>query len=464
MPELTPRRTPQYCRTPGPTGVDPLSAALRLARSSRGPYVLYERPDEVSYGAGALVEVLLDRDGIHFRHGPTTTLVPAGDRPLDRVAELLAGTGIEGWRAYGWIAFELSYLLHGLPEAVGAGPLLHLVVPEQEVRLSAGATELRDVRPAGLTELAARLDDARLDDGAGPALPTARATVDDSAGGADYRRAVADAVADIRAERLQKVILSRVVPVAEELDLAATYEAGRRGNTPARSFLLRLGDLCAAGFSPETIVEVAADGTVSTQPLAGTRALSGDAAMDLKLRRELLTDPKEVFEHAVSVQGAHDEIAAMCRPGSVHVDGFMQVSERGSVQHLASRVTGRLREGRTCWDAFAGLFPAVTASGLPKPAACAAIRDHETEQRGLYSGAVVVADADGSLDAALVLRTVFQQGGRTWLRAGAGVVGQSTPEREFEETREKLRSVSRYLVPAARTVRAGADPAPAVAS
>jgi anthranilate/para-aminobenzoate synthase component I len=95
---------------------------------------------------------------------------------------------------------------------------------------------------------------------------------------------VADAVADIHAERLQKVLLSRVVPIAEELDLAATFEAGRRGNTPARSFLLRLGDLCAAGFSPETIVEVAADGTVSTQPPAGTRALSEDTAMDLKLR------------------------------------------------------------------------------------------------------------------------------------------------------------------------------------
>jgi anthranilate/para-aminobenzoate synthase component I len=126
----------------------------------------------------------------------------------------------------------------------------------------------------------------------------------------------------------------------------------------------------------------------------------------------------------------------------------MTVKERGSVQHLASRVSGQLAGGRHAWDAFGAVFPAVTASGVPKDAAYASIRSHETEMRGLYSGAVLTVEQGGAMDAALVLRAVYRQNGRTWLRAGAGIVGQSLPEREFEETCEKLGSVARFLVPA----------------
>lgn len=119
----------------------------------------------------------------------------------------------------------------------------------------------------------------------------------------------------------------------------------------------------------------------------------------------------------------------------------MSIKERGSVQHLASELAGELRPDASCWNALATLFSAVTASGIPKAQACELIRTLDPS-RGLYSG------ADGTLDAALVLRSVYRQGPRTWLRAGAGIVAQSTPERELEETREKLTSVARFLVPA----------------
>jgi salicylate synthase len=265
-----------------------------------------------------------------------------------------------------------------------------------------------------------------------------------------YRDAVANAVQEIRRGGLDKVILSRVVPVPFEIDLAATYVEGRRGNDPARSFLLRLGGWQAAGFSPEIVARVTPDGVVRTQPLAGTRALEGDAGADRGRRGELYRDAKEVFEHAISVRLAGEELAAVCVPETVRVDDFMSVKERGSVQHLASQVSGRLAEGRDGWAALAVLFPAVTASGIPKAAACELIRRGESEARGLYSGAVLTVDCDGTIDAALVLRSVFRREGRTWLRAGAGIVEQSTPERELEETCEKLRSVSRFLVPAVR--------------
>ena len=442
VPERTARR---YARTSLPLGVDPITAGVGLTRIGDGPFVLYERPREVGVGFGAAAEIVLDRHHIRLRTDGDWRRVPTGDEPLQRIGELLADTGIPDWRVYGWLGFELSYVLHGMPEAVGNTVLGHLVVPAVEARLTAGNAELRALRLDDLADLCDQVEQLEYPADTRPSVEL----TDELAGAEEYQKIVAAAVADIKDRRLRKVILSRVVPVRGTIDLPASYRAGRRGNTPARSFLLELGDLRAVGFSPETVVEVRADGTVSTQPLAGTRALSGDLERDAQLREELLNDPKEIYEHAVSVHGAQHELGTVCTPGSVLVEEFMGVRQRGSVQHLASRVTGRLAPDRNGWHALAGLFPAVTASGLPKAAACEAIHRYEPGERGLYSGVVLTADADGALDAALVLRTVFQQGGRTWLRAGAGIVEQSTPERELEETREKLRSISRFLVPVA---------------
>jgi anthranilate synthase component 1/salicylate synthetase len=239
------------------------------------------------------------------------------------------------------------------------------------------------------------------------------------------------------------------VDVETEVDLVATYVAGRRGNNPARSYLLDLGGIQAAGFSPEIVVGVTAEGSVVSQPLAGTRALTPDLLANEALRADLFGSAKEVYEHAISVKTGVDELAEVCAPDSVGVPEFMAIRERGSVQHLASRVTGQLADGLRAWDAFGAVFPAVTASGVPKEPAYHTIRQYEAESRGLYSGTVLTVDHTGALDAALVLRSIFRRDGRTWLCAGAGIVGQSTPEREFEETCEKLDSVARYLVPSA---------------
>lgn len=427
---------------------NPLSQGVGLARKAAVPYVLYEHCEQWSFGSGAIFELVMYQHEIRIRSGSSWLTVPAGNDPLQRIAELLSDIPIAGWRAYGWASFELSYLLQGLLDAVVTAPLLHLIVPEREVRIGAGIAELRATDEADLAVLRATLEKSP------PAFVAPSHELDTSGANSDgYRRMVTAAIEDIRRRRLQKVILSRVVPVHDEIDLVSTYHAGRQGNTPARSFVLDLGAQRSAGFSPETLAEIYADGRVCTQPLAGTRALLGDPVVDLGLRAELLRDPKEIFEHAISVQVAQDELRAVCDAASVRVTEFMAVKERGSVQHLSSRVSGQLQSGRNAWHAFAGLFPAVTASGIPKAAACELIRRYENQPRGLYSGAVFVVDEDGSLDAALVLRAIFQENGRTWLRAGAGIVEPSTPDREFEETCEKLRSIGRFLVPAGQRER-----------
>ncbi|MFC4034736.1 salicylate synthase [Streptomyces polygonati] len=429
-----------------PYAQDPIQTAVALVTAGIGdPYVLYERAGvvHVAAGASAVLRASATHLTAHTADGAWT--IPTAGRPLDRIAEALqalAQAQQDGRRAYGWATFELAHQLHG--RDAGEDTLVHLFLPCVEVALSPGRATVRATDADWQRKAADLLTTAPSHHAPAPGTrPDSDMTAADPS---HYREAVAEIIEDIRAGRLDKAVLSRSVPLGHiPVDLPATYLAGRAANTPARSFLLDLGGWQAAGFSPETVVEVGPDGRVATQPLAGTRALGPDTGENERLRRELLADPKEVHEHAISVRLACREIAEVCRPDSVVVEEFMEVKERGSVQHLASMVSGKLRDDLGPWDALGALFPAVTATGVPKRQALAALSRYEDGPRGLYGGAVITADTDGALDAALVLRTIFHRGSTTWLRAGAGIMGGSTPEREFEETREKLRSVAPYI-------------------
>lgn len=427
---------------------DPVTAGARLATAGLfASYLVYERAGACTFAGGSLGDVTVHAGHVRTRWRDTVTDVALTDRPLRQVGDALAALPWPGWNAYGWVEFELADRDPATRDGA-ARPGLHLTVPHTEVLIRPDRVRVRSTDPG----MASTVRDLLT----GPAGPGPRPAVPVGVGGGadEYRAAVAAAVEEIRRGALQKVILSRSVPVPFPVDLVGTYLRGRAANTPARSFLLDLGGRRAVGFSPETVVEVAPDGRVETQPLAGTRAFGMGRGTDERLTTELLGDPKEVFEHAVSVKLAYDELRAVCAPGTVAVTELMAIRQRGSVQHLASRVGGRLGGAGTAWDALAAVFPAVTASGIPKAAAYACIRRWEAQPRGLYAGAVLAASSDGSLDACLVLRTLFEEDGRAWLRAGAGVVAASVPEREFEETCEKLRSIAPHVVPAPRV----ADP------
>ena len=154
-----------------------------------------------------------------------------------------------------------------------------------------------------------------------------------------------------------------------------------------------------------------------TEPLAGTRALGRDAARDRQARDDLEASSKEIVEHAISVRTSLEEITEIAEPGTAAVTNFMTVRERGSVQHLGSTINARLNPSSDRMDALEALFPAVTASGIPKAAGIEAILRLDEAPRGLYSGAVVMVSAEGGLDAALTLRAAYERGGKTWLRA-----------------------------------------------
>lgn len=428
---------------------DPLSVVAQLTDSDLlGTHVVYERDRCWHVAAAPLGEVVVDTADVLDTFGGTESASPWSGTPWPQVREALERVPVDGWNAYGWAAFELA------SGATEHGTLAHLFVPRLEFRVTEREVLIR-ATDRGLLDAAKLVVQQTTEVGPQP-QPTpvdVRATDDPT-----YREGVAHAVSEIRSGRLQKVVLSRTIDLPFRVDMTATYLRGRGHNTPARSFLLDLSGWQAAGFSPETVVEVDPSGLASTQPLAGTRARQGDEETDQALREELTTDPKEVFEHATSVKLAVDELSAVGDQGATRVSEFLTVKQRGTVQHLASRVDTDLG-GRPCWDALAALFPAVTASGIPKAPAYELIREAEPHPRGLYAGAVLMASSDGGLDAALVLRAIYQRDGNAWLRAGAGVVADSNPEREHEETCEKLSSIAPHLVPD-RTADAELDEQP----
>ncbi|MCX0269750.1 salicylate synthase [Nocardia zapadnayensis] len=421
---------------------DPAAAMARLAAEDHfGDHVVYERGGEWVFAADPIGTVELDAGELRITWAGETTARGWSGSPAAVMNSVLAELPMTGRNAYGWIGFEFCAWSLGATGYLRPGTaLVHLMIPRVEVRIdttgSVWITGADSDEAATLADTVASSRDTAL-----PRPHPVDVRIDTSG----YRERVAAAVAEIESGRYQKVILSRKVELPFAVDIPATYRLGRAHNTPARSFLLNLGGLEAAGFSPELVLSVDDNRTVSTEPLAGTRAFGLGAEMDSAARAELISDPKEIVEHALSVQTCFAEIGAVAEPGTTSVSDFMAVRERGSVQHLASTVRGRLAAGRTAWDALDAIFPSVTASGIPKRPGVDSVFRHD-HPRGLYSGAVLMVSPTGALEAALVLRAVYQTGAGAWLRAGAGVVAQSRPEREFEETCEKLGSVAPYVV------------------
>ena len=427
---------------PGVTAAD-LVAELAIALPERHgeEYLVYEHDGEWILASGARTLVELDSDEFRAVTDGVVQRQTWSGRPGAVLGEAIDRMLLETERVFGWVAFEFGAYKFGLQKGLQPGTPLarvfaartQLVVTNSEVRL-VGADERH-------VEVLQRL----LTDGV-PAAPQATA-LDVRADGAGYRDRVATAIDEIRSGRYQKVILSRRFDVPFAVDFPSSYRVGRRHNTPARSYLLRLGGLRALGFSPELVAAVQHDGVVVTEPLAGTRAFGRGVDHDRAARDDLESNSKEIVEHAISVRSSLREIAEVAEAGTAVVKDFMTVRERGSVQHLGSTVGARLHPSKDRMDALEALFPAVTASGIPKAESVDAILRLDEAPRGLYSGAVVLFSTDGRMDAALALRSAYEADGRTWLRAGAGIIEESTPEREFEETCEKLTTLAPYLVP-----------------
>jgi len=209
-------------------------------------------------------------------------------------------------------------------------------------------------------------------------------------------------------------------------------------------FFFDFGDFHIIGASPEILVRVE-DGMVMTRPLAGTRPRGKSPAEDMMLEQELRNDEKEQAEHIMLVDLGRNDIGRVSEPGTVEVSDLMDVERYSHVMHLVTHVQGKLSYDLTAFDALRACFPAGTVSGAPKIRAMEIIAELEPEKRGPYAGAVGYFSFSGNMDMAIAIRTMVVNKGIAYVQAGGGIVYDSVPEREYEETMNKARALLKAI-------------------
>ena len=259
-----------------------------------------------------------------------------------------------------------------------------------------------------------------------------------------FLQAVRRAIEYIEAGDIFQVVLSQRLSVPCPTDPFRVYRTLRVVNPSPFMFFLRTPETTLVGSSPEIMCRVW-DGTITVRPLAGTRPRGTTPAEDAALEAELLADEKECAEHVMLVDLGRNDVGRVARFGSVELSDVMAVERYSHVMHITSNVTGRLRPEYDAMDAFQAALPAGTVSGAPKVRAMQIIDELEPVRRGPYAGAVGYFDFRGNMDTCIALRTIVFRDGRADIQAGAGIVADSVPEREYDETLNKARGLLRAI-------------------
>ncbi len=255
-----------------------------------------------------------------------------------------------------------------------------------------------------------------------------------------FEAAVRKCVEYIRAGDIFQVVLSQRLQVPLAADPFEVYRTLRVVNPSPFMFFLRTPNCTLVGSSPEIMVRVV-DGKVTVRPLAGTRRRGRTDEEDQQLADELLADPKERAEHVMLVDLGRNDVGRVAQFGSVELSDVMVIERYSHVMHITSNVTGQLTPGRDAFDALAACLPAGTVSGAPKVRAMEIIDELEPHRRGPYGGAVGYIDFAGNMDTCIALRTMVIQNGTAYIQAGAGIVADSVPEKEYEETLNKAKGL-----------------------
>ena len=274
----------------------------------------------------------------------------------------------------------------------------------------------------------------------GPAIQVATSVSDAAFGEAVEQARELIAAGDI----IQVVLSRRFTARAGALHPFLVYRALRQLNPSPYMFFLEMGDTTLAGASPEVLVR-STDGVVEVRPIAGTRPRGRTPAEDEALAAELSADPKELAEHVMLVDLGRNDVGRVARPGTVEVAELMVIERYSHVMHLVSHVRGVARPRTGHAEVVRAAFPAGTLSGAPKVRAMEIIEELEPARRGYYGGAVGMIGAGGDLDLCIAIRTLVARGDTFEVQAGAGIVYDSVPEREAEETRSKARAVLRAI-------------------
>ena len=257
---------------------------------------------------------------------------------------------------------------------------------------------------------------------------------------AQFASAVVKGKAYIKAGDIIQVVLCQRLETETETDPFEIYRALRFINPSPYMFYLELEDLRVIGSSPETMVRLTGD-TIELRPIAGTRPRGGTTEEERKLEADLLADPKERAEHIMLVDLGRNDVGRVAQVGTVEVNELMAIERYSHVIHIVSNVRGKLASGQTAFDLFVSAFPAGTVSGAPKIRAMQIISELEPQKRGLYAGAIGYFGYNGNLDTCIVIRTIIMKGKKVFVTAGAGIVADSDPETEYQETLNKARAM-----------------------
>jgi anthranilate synthase component 1 len=372
---------------------------------------------------------------------------------------------------FGYMAYDMVRLMErlpaanpdrlGIPDAVFVRPTVMAIFDNIEDRVvivtpvwpqpALGAQAAYDLARERLADVVADFDRGlpHRSDWRGPAaLPEAQSNVTRER----YHAMVEQAKEYIRAGDIFQVVPSQRFTLPFDLPPFTLYRALRRLNPSPFLFFLDFDGFALVGSSPEILVRLR-DGTVVIRPLAGTRRRGATRAEDALLAADMLADPKERAEHLMLLDLGRNDVGRVAAIGTVEVTEQMVVEYYSHVMHIVSHVEGRIRPDRDALDALIGGFPAGTVSGAPKVRAMEIIDELEPERRGFYAGAVGYFGADGNMDTCIALRTALVKDGQMFVQAGGGVVADSDPEAEYQESCNKARALLRAAEEAVRFAR-----------
>ncbi len=434
-----------------------------------------------SRGGSVSIEGALP-DGLPATFGPEAGLLDTLEALMGVLsAPPLPGVPLHGG-AVGYLGFDVVREVERLPETVvddlGLADAV-LSFPRHVIaldHLEQAMTVITNVVTAGLDTAALREAHAEADrrnadvlarisgptSGRGPVVPPRRSDLSDlpdfqsNMSEGAFLAAVARIKEHILAGDTFQTVLSQRFSVRTDVDPFDLYRVLRVINPSPYLYLLDTGEAHIVGSSPEALVQVH-DRVVETWPIAGTRRRGIDAAEDRALAVELLADAKERAEHVMLVDLARNDLGRVCAPGTVEVSQLMEIERYSHVMHIVSAVKGRLRDGVGAVDVLRATFPAGTVSGAPKVRAMELIDALEPSRRGPYAGAVGYLDFSGELDTCITIRTVVLHDGYAHVQAGAGIVADSIPANEEQETRDKASAVLSAIRAAEMLGRGGTD-------
>lgn len=256
---------------------------------------------------------------------------------------------------------------------------------------------------------------------------------------AEFAKIVQKAKAYIKEGEIIQAVLSQRFSVKFNCSSFDIYRSLRSINPSPYMFYLKLNDFHLVGSSPELFVRCEKN-DVAVRPIAGTRRRGQNTQEDKKLIRQLLSDPKERAEHIMLLDLGRNDIGRVCKYGSVKISEFMTIEKYSHVMHIVSEVKGKLRRDKDIFDLIKACFPAGTVSGAPKVRAMEIIEELENVRRGPYAGLVGYFSFSGNLDSCITIRTIFTKDKTAYIQAGAGIVADSVPQREYQETKNKAKA------------------------